>query len=299
MADEKAGDAIAEAETKEEPGFTPDTTGADPAFTNGPAAEAEPVSDAAAAPPEEEDKTMSYDQYLAQQAEKRLALSGNTLEMRKANEGSKQKFPEGTAIAREEQNYFAGAGGKARREKENKQKDMVVLEGQYYAPAESGDRGGGRGRGKQLLTQTHDLTCTDSIFQAAADVDVERASAAIEAVIAAVIAVIVVIVVTAEDVVVDVAIAETSGVGSVETATVSVTAMTPQEVVAAAHVAASTPKTRSPSLPSVVAERRYSPLDSRVQAILYCSNGLSSILGSMHLLGVVESAGVCLKVLHR
>ena len=144
-ADERAGEAIAQAEATNEPGFTPDTGAGDPAFSNGPDA----ATTEADVPAEPEDKTKSYDQYLAEQAEKRLALGGGNLEARKANEGSKQKFPEGTAFQRnpEDENFMKGGGGKARKQKEAREKDMVVLEGQYYAPVEQ-DRGGrGRGRG--------------------------------------------------------------------------------------------------------------------------------------------------------
>lgn len=109
------------------------------------------MTEEAAAPAEAEDNTKSYDQYLAEQAEKRLALSNNSVEVRKANEGSKQKFPEGTAFQRnpEEENFFTGAGGKARKQKETKEKERVELEGQYYAPVEQeGGRGGRGGRGR-------------------------------------------------------------------------------------------------------------------------------------------------------
>ena len=147
--DEQAGEAIARAESKDEPGFTPDTSAGDPAFTNGPGAEGE-IVDEDAAPAEPEDKTKSYDQYLTEQAEKRLALGGGPLEARKANEGSKQKFPEGTAVTRnpDEENFIVGSGGKTRRERAQQKKDTLAIDGQYYTPADTGDRGGrGRGRG--------------------------------------------------------------------------------------------------------------------------------------------------------
>lgn len=99
--------------------------------------------------PEPEDNTKSYDQYLAEQAEKRLALSGNALEVRKANEGSKQKFPEGTAFARStEENFIAPTGGKTKREKEVKTKTFVPLEDRIYSAPDSGERGRGGGRGR-------------------------------------------------------------------------------------------------------------------------------------------------------
>lgn len=143
--DEKAGEAIAQAEAKNDEGFTPDTGAGDPAFTNGPDAT---TTAADVAEPEPEDKSKSYDEYLAEQAEKRLALSGESLQIRKANEGSKQKFPEGKAVDRKQEDFFAGTGGKAKREKEAKAKNMLALDGQYYAAPDSGDRGGRGGRGR-------------------------------------------------------------------------------------------------------------------------------------------------------
>jgi plasminogen activator inhibitor 1 RNA-binding protein len=148
--DEQAGEAIAQAEAKDDAGFTPDTGAGDPAFTNGPGAEGEEIGEDAVAT-EQEDKTKSYDQYLAEQAEKRLALGGDGLKVRKANEGSKQKFPEGTAVARDPdtENFFIGSGGKARREKTNQhKKEQVQLDGQYYAASEGNESRGGRGRGR-------------------------------------------------------------------------------------------------------------------------------------------------------
>lgn len=87
---------------------------------------------------------------MAELTEKRLALGGN-LSVRKANEGSSQKFPEGKAFARaeEDENFIIGSGGKSKKTKEvQDKKERVTLDGQYYAAADSGDRGGrGRGRG--------------------------------------------------------------------------------------------------------------------------------------------------------
>jgi plasminogen activator inhibitor 1 RNA-binding protein len=145
LADEKAGEAMARAEANNDAGFTPDTTGADPAFSNGPGAAGEAVGEDAAAEPE--DNTKSYTQYLAEQAEKRAALSQN-LSVRKANEGSKQQFPEGKAFSRETEDFIAGSGGKAKKAKEAQdKKERLTLEGQYYQAAESGERGGRGGRG--------------------------------------------------------------------------------------------------------------------------------------------------------
>ncbi|KAF2765826.1 hypothetical protein EJ03DRAFT_330662 [Teratosphaeria nubilosa] len=144
LSDERAGEDIAKAEAGE--GFTPDTGAADPAFANGLEG---PVAADEAVPAEPEDNTKSYDQYLAEQAEKRLALNAGAHEIRKPNEGSKQKFPEGSAFSRnaEEENFFIGGGGKKQKQKEIKEKDVLVLDGQYYAAPDQ-DRGGrGRGRG--------------------------------------------------------------------------------------------------------------------------------------------------------
>jgi plasminogen activator inhibitor 1 RNA-binding protein len=136
-ADERAGDAIANAEAKNDPSAAADTDARDPAFTTGP--DGETGADAV----EEEDKTKSYEQYLAEQKEKRAAL-GAGIEIRKPNEGSKQKFPEGKAFARDpaEEDFIAGAGGKTRKTKDaGPKKEQIVVDGQYYAAADSGDRG--------------------------------------------------------------------------------------------------------------------------------------------------------------
>jgi plasminogen activator inhibitor 1 RNA-binding protein len=106
-----------------------------------------------AAPEPEEDNTKSYEQYLADLAEKRQALAGDSLAIRKPNEGSNQKFPEGKPVERAHEEYFAGAGAKQHRAKENKTKNSLALDGQYYAAPDTGDRGrggarGGRGEGR-------------------------------------------------------------------------------------------------------------------------------------------------------
>jgi plasminogen activator inhibitor 1 RNA-binding protein len=142
-ADENAGEAIAQAEVKNEPGFTPDTNAADPAFSNGPdgIVGEDGVGEA-------EEKTKSYEEYLAELAEKKLAL-GAEVNVRKPNEGSKQSFPEGKALAREEENFFIGTGGKAKKAKEvGDKKERLALDGNYYQAPDTGDRGGRGGRGR-------------------------------------------------------------------------------------------------------------------------------------------------------
>lgn len=138
--DEKAGEAIAKADEKE--ALTGD---GDAAPTDGaePAAEAEP-----------EDNSISYADYLAQQAEKKLALGSGIPEARKPNEGSKQdkKWANAKPISKEEEEDFvAGSGGKAKRERERKQKQLLDIDQRFVEAPERGGRGGGfrggRGRG--------------------------------------------------------------------------------------------------------------------------------------------------------
>ncbi|KAF2264932.1 hypothetical protein CC78DRAFT_532800 [Lojkania enalia] len=132
-ADEKAGEAIAQQEEKEG------------VIAEGAAA----VADEPAAELEPEDKTKSYAAYLAEQADKKLSLG--IPEIRKANEGSNKKFPEGKAISRDEdEDFIAGSGGKAKRERQRKEKALVELDdSRLHNTARESFRGGrGRGRGE-------------------------------------------------------------------------------------------------------------------------------------------------------
>jgi plasminogen activator inhibitor 1 RNA-binding protein len=111
---------------------------------------------------EPEEKQVTYDEFLAQQAEKKAALEAD-LQVRKPNEGVKDdKWKDFAPLTKkdEEEVLFAGSGGKAKRERERKTKQLVELENRYIEPAERtrggrggrggarGDRGeGGRGRG--------------------------------------------------------------------------------------------------------------------------------------------------------
>lgn len=128
LADEQAGESIAKQDEK--------------------AANAEDAEAPEDAEPEE--KTMSYSAYLAEQAEKKLSLAASNV--RKANEGSSKKFPEGTAISRdEEEEFISGTGGKAKRTRERKEKAYVELDGDrmlQQAPRENFRGGRGRGRGE-------------------------------------------------------------------------------------------------------------------------------------------------------
>lgn len=135
LADEKAGEAIANAEEAE--GF--DTSVPPP--QNDAEEEAEP-----------ETKSKSYEEYLAEQAEKKLQLGGD-LSARKANEGASKKFPEGKAFLRntEEENYITGSGGKAARFREKKEKvavDMSDVDPRNYLAEDRQASRGGRGRGR-------------------------------------------------------------------------------------------------------------------------------------------------------
>ncbi|KAL1297114.1 hypothetical protein AAFC00_004693 [Neodothiora populina] len=142
FADEKAGLADARAEEKEGVVAT-DSTPVD--------ADGEKV-------PELEDNTKSYEQYLAEQLEKKAALNAGPLEPRKANEGSSKKFPEGKAFTRNaEEAFIEGTAGKAQRHRERKAKEVVDVDLSWKEEAAGGDRGadrgaprggrGGRGRG--------------------------------------------------------------------------------------------------------------------------------------------------------
>ncbi|KAH6654552.1 hypothetical protein BKA67DRAFT_517527, partial [Truncatella angustata] len=143
--DEQAGEAIAQTELKEavvEDAQAPET------------------------PVEPEEKKLSYDEYLAQQAEKKAALGGD-LEVRKANEGTKtdKKWSNAKALTKEEgEDFIASSGGKTKRERERKQKQTLDIDhtfqeqnqnrGDRRAPrgdrgGDRGDRGEGRGRGGQ------------------------------------------------------------------------------------------------------------------------------------------------------
>jgi plasminogen activator inhibitor 1 RNA-binding protein len=132
LADEQAGDAIAHAEEKE-------------AVKEDAEAENNPE-------PEPEDRSKSYADYLLEKAEKASLAAQN---VRKANEGTSAKFPEGKAVTKEEEeDFMAGSGGKAKRERARKEKVRVELDGDRMLappPREGGSRGGrgdGRGRGE-------------------------------------------------------------------------------------------------------------------------------------------------------
>lgn len=141
LADEQAGEAIAK--TDEKDALTGDGTDA-------------PVNAEGETLPEEpEDNSISYSDYLAQLAEKKLAL-GSAPEARKPNEGTKEnkKWASAKALSKEEEeDFIAGGGGKAKRERERKAKNILEIDQRFVEAPERGGRGegrgarGGRGRG--------------------------------------------------------------------------------------------------------------------------------------------------------
>ncbi|KAJ4304003.1 hypothetical protein N0V88_001607 [Collariella sp. IMI 366227] len=137
LKDEQAGAEIAQTEQK---------------------AEGEAAPEAEAKEEEPEEKQVSYEQYLAQQAEKKAALAGS-LSVRKPNEGAKDdKWKDFAPLEKnEDEELFPGTGGKAQRQRERKQKQFVEIENRYVEPERTrggrGGRGGargdaGRGRGR-------------------------------------------------------------------------------------------------------------------------------------------------------
>ncbi|EOO04105.1 putative elicitor protein [Phaeoacremonium minimum UCRPA7] len=131
LKDEQAGEEIAKTEQKD----------------------AAAEGDADETPAEPEEKHISYADYLAQLAEKKLALSGD-LAPRKANEGSKsdKKWADAKPLVKDEDDDFiAGSSGKAKRERERKTKQFVEIENRFIESERPrggrGGRGGGAGRG--------------------------------------------------------------------------------------------------------------------------------------------------------
>ncbi|KAH0174731.1 hypothetical protein KCU67_g612, partial [Aureobasidium melanogenum] len=112
------------------------------------------VADATVAEPEtpaDEDNVKSYEQYLAEQLEKKAALAGN-FEARKPNEGASKKFPEGKAFERDaNENYVAPSAAKAKKQKERKDKNILDIDQAWKEEQsqsqDSGFRGGRGGRG--------------------------------------------------------------------------------------------------------------------------------------------------------
>jgi plasminogen activator inhibitor 1 RNA-binding protein len=102
---------------------------------------------APAEPAEEEIKTKTLDDYLAEKAEKRLQVSADT-NVRKPNEGANKKLPTGKEYTREEEeDFIAGSGGKKSRDRGKKEKNILELDGDAMRQTDrpASDRRGGRG----------------------------------------------------------------------------------------------------------------------------------------------------------
>lgn len=97
---------------------------------------------------EEKDNSVSYADYLVQQAEK---LSLSAAATRKANEGTKadKKWDAASELKKgEEEAFIAAASGKAKRARERKQKEFVEIDQRFVEqPRDSGRGGRGRGDG--------------------------------------------------------------------------------------------------------------------------------------------------------
>ena len=130
----------------EPPATTEETTGFTPDAGEG----VEPSADPDAPAEPEAPKQLTLDAYLAEQANKKMSLAASNLELRKPNEGSTKKFKEGKEFKRSEQeeSFIPGSGPKTKRERQQKEKHKVDLEGQFYAPPEVDGGRGGRGRGR-------------------------------------------------------------------------------------------------------------------------------------------------------
>lgn len=100
--------------------------------------------------PEVEDKSISYADYLAEQAAKKAEGLG-VKQARKANEGTKpdKKWSQAKQIKHDEEEaeYIRGKEEKARRERQRKEKNFLDVD-MRYVEAPSRGRGDGRGRGR-------------------------------------------------------------------------------------------------------------------------------------------------------
>ncbi|KAH7915799.1 hypothetical protein BJ138DRAFT_1122319 [Hygrophoropsis aurantiaca] len=152
---EEAADGDAAAETVNNDWAAPadgaapadDAWGAPPA--DGAAAPAEPDTRRREREPEEEDNTLTLEQYLAQQKEKESALVPK-LEARKANEGADDTLWDGVAPLKkdDEEAYFAGKAKSAPKSRgEKKEKVFIEIEARFDRPSRGGPRGRGGDRG--------------------------------------------------------------------------------------------------------------------------------------------------------
>lgn len=144
--DEKAGEAIAQADEKAA-GVETEPDGPVGAEGNHPGGDADPP--AANEEPEPVDNTKSYADYLAELAEKRLALGAP--EARKPNENAQsEKWAQAKELKRndEEDEFIAGSGPKAKRDRQRKEKNYIDIEHRPMEPPRAGRGGRGRGEGR-------------------------------------------------------------------------------------------------------------------------------------------------------
>ncbi|KAG8889522.1 hypothetical protein FRB98_003996 [Tulasnella sp. 332] len=117
-------------------------------------------------PVEEEDKTMTFEEYRASKTNTLTDLVGST-GPREANEGNADLFKDAQKLNKADGNesYFAGqTKTKAAKSKEKKQKETIEIDGQFSEPAGGGFRGGRGGRGGG-----GSLECTNRITGRSAD----------------------------------------------------------------------------------------------------------------------------------
>jgi plasminogen activator inhibitor 1 RNA-binding protein len=150
-----------EAAPADDPWATPAVAPGDEAAPAPAAAEGERPArrggDRDAREPEEEDNTVSYDQYLAQKAAEESALP--TLAPRSANEGvDESQWKDTVEVTKaEEDAYFAPKAKNAPKQKAKKEEKVYIeIDARFERPRGGGDRGrggdrgargGGRGRG--------------------------------------------------------------------------------------------------------------------------------------------------------
>lgn len=103
---------------------------------------------------EPEETRISYADYIIQQEEKKAALAAEALKIRKPNEGTKDdsKWANAKPIIKDDAEEFVpGTSGRAKRERERRQKQIIDIDQRFVDSSERGGRGGGfrggRGRG--------------------------------------------------------------------------------------------------------------------------------------------------------
>lgn len=125
-----------------------DAAGADPADPN---ASTDAADENAAPAEEEEEVAKTYDDYLAELAQRQANLGPRT-DVRRPNEGSREdkKWANAKALDKADEEYFAGEDRDKTRTRQRKQKNLLDIEPRFVEPRENrrgGDRGGRGGRG--------------------------------------------------------------------------------------------------------------------------------------------------------